>query len=83
MELNKRYSIFSALKHFVTSTNIVSLLLEAEDKSRESIILEPPYSSAFREDDITDISYSESGKHILVYRKKDCCDICHFFGIET
>jgi cytochrome c551/c552 len=36
----------------------------------------------FRHHDITNIN-SECGKYKLVYKRKHCCDNCHFFAIET
>jgi hypothetical protein len=56
MELNKRYPILFAYKHFVSSANIITLFLEAEDKSMEYLVLEPHYSLVFKQDDITDIN---------------------------
>jgi hypothetical protein len=82
MEPNKRYPILFAFKNFLSSSTVITLNLEAEDKSMEYIVLEPPYSLAFKQDDITNIN-SERGKYILIYRKKDCCDYCYFFDIET
>jgi hypothetical protein len=80
MELDKRYPILYAYKTFLSSTT--TLTLEAEDKSLEFIVLKPPYAMVFRQHDITNIN-SKKGKYKLIYRKKDCCDNCHFFDIET
>jgi hypothetical protein len=81
-ELNRRYPILEAYKNVLLSTTFITRSLQAEDQSTTFLVLRPPYSTVFKKRDITDIN-SKSGHYKLVYKKKICCDNCHYFAIET
>jgi hypothetical protein len=81
-ELNRRYPILEAYKNVLSETILITLTLQAEDQSTRFLVLRPPYSKVFRQRDIADIN-SKSGKFKLLFKKKVCCDNCHYFAIET
>jgi hypothetical protein len=81
-ELDRRYPILEAYKTDILSVTFITLTLQLEDQSTKFLVLRPPYSRVFKQRDIANIN-SQSGKFKLLYKKKICCDNCHYFALET
>jgi hypothetical protein len=86
VEFNKPYPIMAAHMHIYMESINISLSLKMSDNGDNFVLgyydLSPAYSRVFDNDDIGELN-ANHGRLKLVYKKKDCCDYCHFLVIET